>query len=67
MHIENIHLINFKNYVEARYVFSPSVNCIVGLNGVGKTNLLDAVYYLSMAKSYFSSSDMQNIRYGVSW
>ncbi|MBP5412227.1 MAG: DNA replication and repair protein RecF [Bacteroidales bacterium] len=64
MHIENIHLINFKNYTDAQYGFSPSVNCIVGLNGVGKTNMLDAVYYLSMTKSYFTNSDMQNIRYG---
>lgn len=65
MHIENIHLINFKNYEDEQYAFSSGVNCIVGLNGVGKTNLLDAIYYLSMTKSYFSSSDMQNIRYGT--
>lgn len=65
MYIENIHLINFKNYEDEQYEFSSGVNCIVGLNGVGKTNLLDAIYYLSMTKSYFSSSDMQHIRCGT--
>ncbi len=44
--------------------FSDKINCFVGNNGAGKTNLLDAIYYLSFTKSYFNSIDQQNIRHG---
>ncbi len=44
--------------------FSEKINCFVGNNGAGKTNLLDAIYYLSFTKSYFNSVDQQNIRHG---
>ena len=44
--------------------FSDKINCFVGNNGAGKTNLLDAIYYLSFTKSYFNSVDQQNIRHG---
>jgi len=44
--------------------FSGNINCFVGNNGAGKTNLLDAIYYLSFTKSYFNSVDQQNIRHG---
>ncbi len=64
MYIHDIQLVNFKNYEEAKFEFSPKVNCIVGNNGVGKTNLLDAVHYMSMTKSYFGSLDMPNINHG---
>ncbi len=64
MYLSDIQIVNFKNYIEKRYSFSPDINCIVGLNGVGKTNLLDAIYYLSMSKSYFSNMDNMNIRHG---
>lgn len=64
MHLKSLHLINFKNYEEAEFNLSSGVNCFVGSNGSGKTNILDAVYYLSMCKSYMNVLDRQNIRFG---
>ncbi len=63
MHLHKITLHNFKNYKEAAFVFTGKINCFVGNNGVGKTNLLDAIHYLSFCKSYFNPSDIQNIRH----
>jgi len=57
MFLTRITLNNFKNISGTSLAFSPKINCISGSNGAGKTNLLDAIYYLSMTKSYFSSSD----------
>ena len=65
MYIERLLLSNFKNYGELDVTFSNNVNCLVGNNGVGKTNLLDALYYLSFCKSYFNPIDSQNIRSGA--
>ena len=61
MFLQKLSLINFKNCREAEFVFSEKINCFFGDNGVGKTNLLDAIYYLSFCKSYFNSIDSQNI------
>ncbi len=61
MHIRHLNLINFKNIVQAEIDFSSGINCLVGENGSGKTNVLDALYYLSFCKSYFNSIDSQNI------
>lgn len=63
MHLKSIHLINFKNYEEAEISLSSNVNCFVGSNGSGKTNILDAVHYLSLCKSYMNVLDRQNIRF----
>jgi len=63
MHLKSIHLINFKNYEEAEIALSSNVNCFVGKNGSGKTNILDAVHYLSLCKSYMNVMDRQNIRF----
>ena len=63
MYLQHLHLINFKNYPEAEFTFEDGVNCFVGANGSGKTNLLDAIHYLSLCKSYFNAVDMQNIRH----
>ena len=57
---------NFKNIRAADLSFSPKINCISGNNGEGKTNLLDAIYYLSMTKSYFNSSDSYTFTFGES-
>ncbi len=63
MYLKKLNLINFKNYEEAELVFSDKINCFVGNNGAGKTNILDAVYYLSFCKSYFNFVDSQNIKH----
>lgn len=61
--LQSLQLVDFKNYVEAELSFSPKVNAFVGNNGVGKTNVLDAIHYLSVTKSYFNAVDSQNIRH----
>lgn len=63
MVLKSLSLVNFKNYFEADLKLSEQINCFVGDNGAGKTNLLDAVYYLSNCKSYFNPIDSQNIRH----
>ncbi len=67
MHLETLHLLSFKNYLDANLRFSPRINVLVGKNGSGKTNLLDAIYYLGFTKSAFSSSDQQCITQGNSY
>ena len=64
MVLDRLIVSNFKNYSEADVALCDNVNCFVGNNGAGKTNLLDAVYYLSFCKSYFNPVDSQNIRLG---
>lgn len=64
MVLDRLILTNFKNYTQAEVELCPKVNCFLGNNGAGKTNLLDAVYYLSFCKSYFNPVDVQNIRIG---
>lgn len=64
MTLDRLILNNFKNYTEADVLLCSNVNCFVGNNGAGKTNLLDAVYYLSFCKSYFNPVDSQNIKLG---
>lgn len=65
MHIEQLKLTNFKNYEQQSIECSPQVNCFVGLNGMGKTNLLDAVYYLCMTKSHTGLTDSNVLRHGA--
>jgi DNA replication and repair protein RecF len=64
MHLRHLSLINFKNYASADLDFSAGANAFVGDNGSGKTNLLDAIHYLSLCKSYFNPADNQNILHG---
>jgi DNA replication and repair protein RecF len=63
MLLEKLSLLNFKNYTEAQMTFSEKFNCFVGNNGAGKTNILDAIHYISLCKSYFNSIDSQNIQH----
>ncbi len=63
--LEKIVISDFRNIQLQELDFSPNVNCISGNNGEGKTNLLDAIYYLSMTKSAFASSDKFCFRYGT--
>jgi DNA replication and repair protein RecF len=61
MYLKKLSILNFKNYTEAELEFSPQINCLTGNNGEGKTNILDAIHYLSFCKSFFNSIDSQNI------
>jgi DNA replication and repair protein RecF len=61
MYLQKIFLVNFKNYAQAELLLSPKFNCFVGDNGEGKTNLLDAIHYLSFCKSFLNPIDSQNI------
>ncbi len=63
LHLEKLFLTDFKNYEEGNFVFCENVNCIVGENGSGKTNLLDAVYFLALSKSAFHNQDGLSIRH----
>ncbi|MFY9309451.1 MAG: DNA replication/repair protein RecF [Bacteroidia bacterium] len=61
MYLKKLNILNFKNYPEAELQFSNHINCMVGNNGEGKTNILDAIHYLSFCKSFFNPIDSQNI------
>lgn len=61
MRIKSISLLNYRNLREVNMLLSPKVNCLIGSNGMGKTNLLDAVYYLSFCKSTVTVTDSSNI------
>ena len=63
MYLKKLSLTNFKSYDHADLEFCPGINCFVGNNGVGKTNILDAVHYLSLSKSFFNNLDIINIRH----
>lgn len=64
MILNSISILNFKNIREASLTLSPKLNCLVGRNGVGKTNFLDAIYYLSFCRSAFNPIDSQIILHG---
>ncbi len=63
MFIKELTLVNYKNFASETFSFDKKINCFVGNNGVGKTNVLDAIYHLSYTKGYFNSIASQNIRY----
>lgn len=63
MFLKKITILNYKNISDKTFHFSATINCFTGNNGIGKTNLLDAIYHLAMGKSYFSSNALQNIRH----
>lgn len=63
MILRKLSILNFKNIAEASLSFSPKLNCFLGSNGEGKTNLLDAVYYLSFCRSAFNPVDSQIIKH----
>ncbi|MGH1336361.1 MAG: DNA replication/repair protein RecF [Aureispira sp.] len=65
MHLQRLHLVHFKNYDQQELTLSPQLNCFVGENGMGKTNLLDAIHYLCMCKSHFSLPDRQVLQHGA--
>src|SRR4051812_22223561 len=65
LHLNKITLTQFKNYPSATFEFKERVTGICGSNGNGKTNLLDAIYYLCFTKSYFSKSDLLNVQFNA--
>ena len=64
MILQKLSLLNYKNFESQTFDLDPKINCFVGLNGVGKTNALDAIYHLSFGKSYFNPITLQNIKHG---
>ncbi|KVV15960.1 DNA replication/repair protein RecF [Flavobacterium sp. TMP13] len=64
MYLKKIALFNYKNFDEASFQFDSKINCFVGKNGIGKTNVLDAIYHLAYGKSYFNPLAVQNIKHG---
>ncbi len=65
LRLQNISLVQFRNYVQQSFAFTERVVGICGANGTGKTNLLDAIYYLSFSRSYFARPDSQNVHHGL--
>jgi len=64
MFLEELSLTNYKNFESLKFSFNTKIICFVGLNGVGKTNILDSIYHLSYTKSYFNPIPSQNIKHG---
>lgn len=64
MILKSLSLLNYKNFDSKSFDFNEKINCIVGNNGIGKTNVLDAIYHLSFGKSYFNPVATQNIKHG---
>ena len=63
MILESLELIQFKNHLHSKLRFSPQINCLLGRNGSGKTNVLDGIHYLSLTKSALQSSDALSIQH----
>lgn len=67
LHLQRLHLVNFRNYREAAVEFDSAVQCLLGDNGSGKTNLLDAIHYLAFTRTSLNSSDGENVTTGETW
>jgi DNA replication and repair protein RecF len=67
MYLKSLSLVNYKNFDIANFDFAPKFNCLVGNNGKGKTNVLDAVYHLAFGKSYFNPVSLQNVKHGTDY
>ncbi len=65
MYLKKLQLYNFKNFARQEFDFDEKINCFVGNNGVGKTNILDAIFFLSFGKSYFNNNVRQIVRFGA--
>lgn len=64
MFLKSLSLLNYKNFESANFDFDQKINCLVGNNGAGKTNVLDSIYHLAFGKSYFNPITSQNIKHG---
>lgn len=67
MFLKNLSLLNYKNFDSVNFTFDPKINCVVGNNGVGKTNVLDSIYHLAFGKSYFNPINSQNIKHDAAF
>lgn len=65
MYLQRLSIVNYRNIGQAELEFAQGINCFVGPNGSGKTNILDAVYYLSFCKSFQNPADSQNVQHGL--
>lgn len=63
MQLQKLHLLNYKNFSEISFDFEAKINCFVGHNGIGKTNILDSIYHLAFGKSYFNAVGSHNIKH----
>ena len=63
--LQELELVQFRNYQQQKWVFNERIVGICGMNGAGKTNLLDAIYYLGFSRSYFYRTDAQNVQHGA--
>lgn len=63
MYLNHLSILQYRNITECDVQFSPKINCFLGKNGMGKTNLLDAIYYLSFCKSHLNPVDSQIIKH----
>ena len=63
IYLKKLSIINYKNLIEKEYLLDPKINCFVGNNGVGKTNILDSIYHLAIGKSYFNMRNDQIINH----
>ena len=64
MHLQSLSILDYKNIEQVEILLNPKLNCFLGDNGAGKTNILDAIYFLSFCRSFFNPVDSQNIRHG---
>ena len=64
MILKKLTILNYRNISDAQLDFSPKINCLIGQNGEGKTNVLDAIFFLSFTKSTASSLDSANVKHG---
>ena len=67
MNLRHLSILNYRNFEELELGFSDKINCFIGDNGVGKTNILDSIYFLSFCKSWLNPIDIQNIRYNADY
>lgn len=65
MYLKSLSLLNYKNFESAGFTFDDKINCLVGPNGIGKTNILDSIYHLALGKSYFNPITSQNINHNA--
>ena len=65
MYLKQLSITNYKNISSETFSFNPKINCFIGNNGVGKSNILDVIYHLALGKSYFNPVASQNIKIGT--